>query len=501
MKTLASPSSRVVLEIYRDREAGLVNRVAEASCFFRPHKKNGDFRFLNLMAFLQQRKPIKPLVCLSSKTQAELETQDVQIQDSYPIKTMHVKFQLQKECSFGQQFLIVGDDPILGSWDPERAIPMDWSDGNVWSVELDIPVGKSIQFKFILTGDAGNILWQPGPDRIFQTWETENTITVFEDWGDAELQKITEEAQNYHRVDDSNINSDVLIPEADNLTFPEEEPVFNINLESANVDSYTDPAQIPLVESYEEQTVTESVSQEKRKTVVAENITPKWPKKMMEPYEQHTDARTNAPSEDSAAIPNEMMVAQNIYGNNGRDAKARNLASSNIEGSLMNYEEEGPVLVPGSTCVPAVQAEEPNTEEVEKPMTFDGLVGDYEAAELNMPELEEKQEPYSESSQAETMDMLNGNVEKFDEELKQKPQPAERENQSKPDLPNGSPQAETNDMFNKDEVSLDDELAQKAETAETAEQSASEKVHDVWHKDMQWGRKLLQKVLINFRLP
>lgn len=97
--------------------------------------------------------------------------------------------------------------------------------------------------------------------------------------------------------------------------------------------------------------------------------------------------------------------------------------------------------------------------------------------------------------------MLNGNVEKFDEELKQKPQPAERENQSKPDLPNGSPQAETNDMFNNDEVSLDDELAQKAQTAETAEQSASEKVHDVWHKDMQWGRKLLQKVLINFRLP
>lgn len=230
-------------------------------------------------------------------------------------------------------------------------------------------------------------MWQPGPDRIFQTWETENTITVFEDWGDAELQKITEEAQNYHQVEDSNINSDVLIPEADNLTFPEEEPVFNINLESANVDSYTDPAQIPLVESYEEQTVTESVSQEKRKTVVAENITPKWPKKMMEPYEQHTDARTNAPSEDSAAIPNEMMVAQNIYGNNGRDAKARNLASSNIEGSLMNYEEEGPVLVPGLTRVPAVQAEEPNTEEVEKPMTFDGLVGDYEAAELNMPEV------------------------------------------------------------------------------------------------------------------
>lgn len=53
-----------------------------------------------------------------------------------PTKTMHVKFQLQKECSFGQHFLIVGDDPMLGLWDPERAIQMDWSDGNVWSVEL-----------------------------------------------------------------------------------------------------------------------------------------------------------------------------------------------------------------------------------------------------------------------------------------------------------------------------------------------------------------------------
>lgn len=51
-------------------------------------------------------------------------------------KTIHVKFQLQKECSFGQQFLIVGDDPMFGLWDPSSAIPMNWSDGNVWTVEL-----------------------------------------------------------------------------------------------------------------------------------------------------------------------------------------------------------------------------------------------------------------------------------------------------------------------------------------------------------------------------
>lgn len=73
MKTLASPSSSVVFQIYRDRDAGLVNRAEQA----RPQKKHGDFRFLNLVAFLQQRKPIKPVVCLSSKTQVEFISSSV----------------------------------------------------------------------------------------------------------------------------------------------------------------------------------------------------------------------------------------------------------------------------------------------------------------------------------------------------------------------------------------------------------------------------------------
>ena len=51
-------------------------------------------------------------------------------------KSVQVKFQLQKECMFGEQFLIVGDDPKLGLWDPSSAIPLDWSEGHVWTAEL-----------------------------------------------------------------------------------------------------------------------------------------------------------------------------------------------------------------------------------------------------------------------------------------------------------------------------------------------------------------------------
>jgi hypothetical protein len=51
-------------------------------------------------------------------------------------KTVRVKFQLQKECSFGEQFTIVGDDPLLGLWDPGSVIPLNWSDEHLWTVEL-----------------------------------------------------------------------------------------------------------------------------------------------------------------------------------------------------------------------------------------------------------------------------------------------------------------------------------------------------------------------------
>lgn len=37
---------------------------------------------------------------------------------------------------FGEQFLVVGDDTMFGLWDPASAIPLNWSDGHTWTVEL-----------------------------------------------------------------------------------------------------------------------------------------------------------------------------------------------------------------------------------------------------------------------------------------------------------------------------------------------------------------------------
>jgi len=48
-------------------------------------------------------------------------------------RTVRVKFVLRKQCAFGQQFLVVGDDAALGLWDPAKAIALVWSEGHVWT--------------------------------------------------------------------------------------------------------------------------------------------------------------------------------------------------------------------------------------------------------------------------------------------------------------------------------------------------------------------------------
>ncbi|KAL0922311.1 hypothetical protein M5K25_006286 [Dendrobium thyrsiflorum] len=136
-------------------------------------------------------------------------------------KTAHIKFILQKACQFGEQYLLVGDDPLFGSWDPTNAVPLDWSDGHAWTAELDLPVGKIIQFKFILRSSLGQIIWQPGPDRRLEVWETAKTIIISDSWEDPQKLTITEEELTLSPVAEG-ISSE-------NNTAPHEKTVNDLN--------------------------------------------------------------------------------------------------------------------------------------------------------------------------------------------------------------------------------------------------------------------------------
>ncbi|KAL2470917.1 CBM20 domain-containing protein [Abeliophyllum distichum] len=114
-----------------------------------------NFHFLSPLN-AKQFTPFLQLLLCQNLTQTLVENEEDKLikYDLDQPKTVHVRFTLQKECRFGQQILIVGDDPIFGFWDLFDTVPLHWSDGHVWNVELDIPSDTLLKYKFILKGDT-----------------------------------------------------------------------------------------------------------------------------------------------------------------------------------------------------------------------------------------------------------------------------------------------------------------------------------------------------------
>ncbi|KAM0886096.1 hypothetical protein ACQ4PT_029920 [Festuca glaucescens] len=109
-----------------------------------------------------------------------------------PVNTVQVKFVLQRQCAFGQRFLVVGDDPALGLWDPTKAAALEWSEGHVWTATMDLPANRAVEFKFLLQDPSGQVSWQHGHNRTLQIAETSKTLVVYEDWEDAKCQEVLE---------------------------------------------------------------------------------------------------------------------------------------------------------------------------------------------------------------------------------------------------------------------------------------------------------------------
>ncbi|XP_071720579.1 uncharacterized protein [Rutidosis leptorrhynchoides] len=174
---------------------------------------NKDVHFNLSISVSSTRRGVRPVYLSSSHTQLEIDKHELLIQESpnghTNAQTVGVKFQLQRECSFGQNFLLTGDDPVLGLWDPNNAIPLTWSDGHLWTVHLDIPIEKCIKFKFIMQVSDGIFEWQPGPDRVLECFKTHKIITVCEDWEDPDL-RTTIETEITRPVDEDNETSGVV---------------------------------------------------------------------------------------------------------------------------------------------------------------------------------------------------------------------------------------------------------------------------------------------------
>ncbi len=57
------------------------------------------------------------------------------------------QFSLALQVAFGEVHKIVGGHASLGDWNVDAAPAMQWSDGDVWSLDVTVPNGSNLEFK------------------------------------------------------------------------------------------------------------------------------------------------------------------------------------------------------------------------------------------------------------------------------------------------------------------------------------------------------------------
>ncbi|WJX42983.1 hypothetical protein P8452_30147 [Trifolium repens] len=408
MKAFTSFSSKPLVHKLGSLSPSIAFHVPDKpfSCFtlpFRNDQKSSIFCLLKLV----QNKGIYPFLAVPSENQeVELETIEPRVQQSEnELKFVRVEFQLLKDCDFGEQFLIVGDDPMLGSWNPLGALPLTWSDGHIWTVELDMPAGKSIQYKFLLKGKEGDIIWQPGSDRIIQTWETVNRIIVCEDWENAELQKIVEENRLSQTNEEPQVQSEVSTSN-EILDNSRDKIEFNV--------SGIEDTQIYAEEKLIDDNI--SSSMEKPMAIIAENIGSSEDHIERTSHEANKKNAVEESEESEDGPQNDDRI--NDLGYNGNAAGLKNLEGTIVEGSLIDS-EGGPVLVPGLT--PPTEEETSPCEVVEEEKTtIEPSIEAFETQDQNIPELSKDQESADESddsTEQEISTTINGELNFHEEQF------------------------------------------------------------------------------------
>lgn len=60
-----------------------------------------------------------------------------------------VRFAVTNDAGMGYNWFVVGFHPDLGEWNPLRAAPLAWHEGNVWSADIGIQAGTELEYKFV----------------------------------------------------------------------------------------------------------------------------------------------------------------------------------------------------------------------------------------------------------------------------------------------------------------------------------------------------------------
>ena len=94
------------------------------------------------------------------------------------VKNTEVTFNFSCNTKFGEKVALIGSMPLLGHWDPQRAVELKTSPASfpVWSVKIDLPRDKIVEYKYVILQEArgvrSRVVWEnlpPGINRVVNT--------------------------------------------------------------------------------------------------------------------------------------------------------------------------------------------------------------------------------------------------------------------------------------------------------------------------------------------
>jgi len=104
----------------------------------------------------------------------------------------NIQFSINYICKYGYSVYLLGDHHGLGSWNPKRALRLEWNKNDNWSLAVELvtstPCPKYIQYKYVVGPTTGlteeTVIWEEGPNRAVNLFTlSNNSHQTIDTWG------------------------------------------------------------------------------------------------------------------------------------------------------------------------------------------------------------------------------------------------------------------------------------------------------------------------------
>ena len=105
------------------------------------------------------------------------------------IKNTEVTFNFTCKTQFGDKVAIIGNLPLLGHWDTQKAVFLNTTKDTypVWSIKIDLPRDKIVEYKYVIVKDGGQAGRRPA--KLTVIWENlpQNVNRLVNTYGKKEI--------------------------------------------------------------------------------------------------------------------------------------------------------------------------------------------------------------------------------------------------------------------------------------------------------------------------